>query len=203
MKRREFLRRSAVFGGITTLPFSLPRSVFGLSGSEAAKAASESARTINPLTPPAHGSIPVAFVISKETVIIDFTGPWEVFEVANYAVSTLNGTKDDAFQLYTVAETKKPLRASGITVTPEYAFDTAPSPKIIVIPQQEGATERMLDWIRKSSKQADVTMSICTGPIHWRRRACSRAGLPPRITMPTVKLLSVTQTFTSSVVPAG
>jgi hypothetical protein len=33
-----------------------------------------------PLTPPAQGSIPVAFVISERAVIIDFCGPWEVFE---------------------------------------------------------------------------------------------------------------------------
>ena len=32
------------------------------------------------LVPPAQGSIPVAFVISNDATMIDFTGPWEVFQ---------------------------------------------------------------------------------------------------------------------------
>lgn len=33
----------------------------------------------NPLQPPAEGSIPVAFLLSDNAVVIDFAGPWEVF----------------------------------------------------------------------------------------------------------------------------
>src|SRR4029079_3572193 len=32
------------------------------------------------LVPPAKGTIPVAFVISNDATMIDFTGPWEVFQ---------------------------------------------------------------------------------------------------------------------------
>lgn len=163
MKRREFLSKSAVFGGIATLPLSVPGKVFGLSGAASTTAPDESTSIANPLKPPAHGGIPVAFVISNKTVIIDLAGPWEVFEVANYAISTLKGTEEDVFQLYTVAESTKPIFSSGITITPQYTLDNAPSPKIIVIPEQRGDTEKMLDWIRNSSKHTDVTMSICTG----------------------------------------
>jgi putative intracellular protease/amidase/YHS domain-containing protein len=175
MKRREFLTNSAIFGTMAVFPFSFPNKLFAASAPTASsgpKAGDEPAAIANPLKPPDHGSIPVAFVISENTVIIDFTGPWEVFEVANFAVSTLKGTKDDVFQLYTVAETMKPIRASGITITPQYTFKTAPAPKIIVIPQQEGVTETMLDWIRKSTNHTDVTMSICTGAY-----ALARTGL--------------------------
>jgi putative intracellular protease/amidase/YHS domain-containing protein len=175
MKRREFLTNSAIFGTMAVFPFSFPNKLFAASAPTASsgpKAGDEPAAIANPLKPPDHGSIPVAFVISENTVIIDFTGPWEVFEVASFAVSTLKGTKDDAFQLYTVAETMKPIRASGITITPQYTFETAPAPKIIVIPQQEGVTETMLNWIRRSTKHTDVTMSICTGAY-----ALARTGL--------------------------
>jgi len=166
MKRREFLIRSAMFGTAAAFPFSFPKRLFATSAQNAtsnATARNQSVAIANPLKPPDHGSIPVAFVISKNTVIIDFTGPWEVFEVASYSASVVNGTKDDAFRLYTVAETTGPIRASGIKIVPDYTFDTAPAPKIIVIPQQEGATEKMLEWIRRSTKHTDVTMSICTG----------------------------------------
>jgi hypothetical protein len=165
MKRREFLTNSAILGTLAAFSFSAPDKVLAGSTRTASNAAgaSESAVIANPLKPPVHGSIPVAFVISKNTVLIDFAGPWEVFEVASYAVSVVNGVKDEAFQLYTVAEITKPIHASGVKITPDYTFNSAPPPKIIVIPQQEGATENMLDWIRKSTKNTDVTMSICTG----------------------------------------
>jgi YHS domain-containing protein len=48
-------------------------------------------------------------------------------------------------------------------ILPEYTFDTAPAPKIIVIPAQDGNSKAMRNWIRKSSKDTDVTMSVCTG----------------------------------------
>ncbi|MGB9157143.1 MAG: DJ-1/PfpI family protein, partial [Chthoniobacterales bacterium] len=113
----------------------------------------------NPLNPPAQGSIPVAFLLSEGAVVIDFCGPWEVFENVN-----VPGRASDVFHLYTVAETTKPIRASGgMKIIPEYTFETAPAPKVIVIPAQNGQSEAMLEWIRKSSKNTDVTMSVCTG----------------------------------------
>jgi len=71
---------------------------------------------------------------------------------------------DPPFQLYTVAESTKPIHTSGgMTIVPQYSLDNAPAPKVIVIPAQGGRSEAMLSWIRKSSKGSDVTMSVCTG----------------------------------------
>ena len=68
------------------------------------------------------------------------------------------------FHLYTVAETTKPVTASGgLKIIPDYNFQTAPASKLIVIPAQRGESPATLDWIRTSSKTADLTMSICTG----------------------------------------
>jgi len=92
-------------------------------------------------------------------VIIDFCGPWEVFSSVE-----IHGRKDPAFHLYTVAETKESVRASGgMEIVPGYTFQTAPAPTVIVIPAQSGAKEAMLEWIRASTKSTDVTMSVCTG----------------------------------------
>jgi transcriptional regulator GlxA family with amidase domain len=113
----------------------------------------------NPLVPPAQGSIPVAFVISDDAVIIDFCGPWEVFQDVD-----IPGRKDNAFHLYTVAETTRPITASGgMKIVPDHTFETAPPPKLVVIPAQNGASPSMLEWIRKSAGTADLTMSVCTG----------------------------------------
>jgi putative intracellular protease/amidase/YHS domain-containing protein len=110
-----------------------------------------------PLKPPAEGTIPVAVAISDGAVMIDYAGPWEVFQDANRP----NG--GSAFNLFTVAESTKTVTASGgLKLTPDYTFENAPVPKVIVIPAQSG-NDAMLEWIRKSSKTADVVMSVCTG----------------------------------------
>jgi len=48
-------------------------------------------------------------------------------------------------------------------IIPNYVLETAPAPKVIVIPAQSAPSEAVLEWIRKSAKTADVTMSVCTG----------------------------------------
>jgi transcriptional regulator GlxA family with amidase domain len=48
-------------------------------------------------------------------------------------------------------------------IVPDHTFETAPPPKLVVIPAQNGASPSMLEWIRKSAGTADLTMSVCTG----------------------------------------
>src|SRR6516165_3751531 len=113
----------------------------------------------NSLKPPAKDPIPVAFLISDGAVVIDFCGPWEVFQDV-----MIPGRDEMPFRLYTVAETKKPIRTSGgMQIVPDYTIADAPAPKVIVIPAQSDPTPAVLDWIKKSSKTTDVTMSVCTG----------------------------------------
>jgi putative intracellular protease/amidase/YHS domain-containing protein len=156
MKRRDLLKRSAAFGLMTVvspIAFAKLHSNATLTGGAADVTRS------NPLIPPAHGSIPVAFLISDGAVIIDFCGPWEVFQDAS-----IPGRKDPLFTTYTVAETTKPIRASGgMQITPDYSYETAPSPKVLVIPAQSANSEATLQWIRKVTKTSDVTMSVCNG----------------------------------------
>jgi putative intracellular protease/amidase/YHS domain-containing protein len=111
------------------------------------------------LKPPDKDPIPVAFLISDGAVVIDFCGPWEVFQ------DTMVPSRPDMpFRLYTVAETTKPIRTNGgMEIVPEYTIANAPVPKVIVIPAQSEPSPAVLDWIRKSSKSGDVTMSVCTG----------------------------------------
>ena len=159
MNRRELLKRTAALGVAAGIPSLLAGNLFaGADGVQAESAIDKTKPVSNSLTPPAQGSIPVAFPISEGAVIIDFCGPWEVFQDVQ-----LHGHKDSPFHLYTVAETKEPIIASGgMKITPEHTFQTAPVPKVIVIPAQK-ANDAMLEWIRTSTKSTDVTMSVCTG----------------------------------------
>jgi putative intracellular protease/amidase/YHS domain-containing protein len=111
------------------------------------------------LKPPDKGRIPVAFLISDGAVVIDFCGPWEVFQDV-----MVPSSEEIPFRLYTVAETKKPIRTSGgMQIVPDYTIEDAPPPKVIVIPAQSSRSPALLEWIKKSSKTTDVTMSVCTG----------------------------------------
>ena len=121
---------------------------------------SKSALTATPLKPPKSGTIPVAYALSEGVVEVDFTGPWGIFG----SVMLPGKEMVMPFHQYIVAESTSPLRTdSGLTVVPDYTFETAPQPKIIVIPAQGNTPEGMLQWIRKASAGTDVTMSVCVG----------------------------------------
>src|SRR5436190_5524201 len=112
----------------------------------------------NSLKPPAKGDIPIAFVISEGAVVIDFCGPWEVFR------DVMVSGGDHPFRLYTVSDKTDPITAGGgMKIVPNYTFADAPAPKVIVIPAQSEPSAATLKWIRESTKNTDVTMSVCTG----------------------------------------
>jgi putative intracellular protease/amidase/YHS domain-containing protein len=159
MNRRDLLRSSATLGFAAAIPFSAVSLRLAGAASTTPTSAGDRLPAPNALKAPAQGSIPVAFLISEGAVVIDFSGPWEVFENV-----TVRGKSDDAFRLYTVAETMQPVRASGgMKLVPDFTLATAPAPKIIVIPAQSEPSEAVLEWIRQASRTTDVTMSVCTG----------------------------------------
>lgn len=116
------------------------------------------------LMAPATGKMKVAFVLTDSSVMIDFAGPWEVFQ--DVMVPSRGERMEDqhVFQLYTVSDNKNPIRVSGgMQVVPDYTFDDAPEAMIVVIPAQMGDSPKMLEWIRKMSARGNVVMSVCNG----------------------------------------
>ena len=111
------------------------------------------------------GHVPVAFVMGPGSTMIDFAGPWEVFQDA----------RDDngkGFFLYTVSDSTDELQTTGnmmgdqmtgLRFRPDYSFVDAPQPKIIMMGAQGGHTPAKVDWIRKASASADYVFSNCTG----------------------------------------
>lgn len=159
MKRRDLLQISTALG----LGASLSKAALAASPSDSvhqspgARPADTRAASVDPLPAPADGMIPVAFLLSDGAVMIDFAGPWEVFESAE-----VNG--HNPFHPYIVAETSAPVLASGgMTIVPRYSIANAPAPKLVVIPAQSDPTEPVLQWVRNVSKTADLVMSVCTG----------------------------------------
>lgn len=112
------------------------------------------------LRPPPNTAIPVAIVVTDGGNVIDFAGPWEVFQD-----TARPGSGEPAFRLFTVSESRHPVRLTGgLTVVPDFAFGDAPTASVIVVGAQ-GRSEALLQWLRRigSSPQTEVLMSVCTG----------------------------------------
>ena len=110
LTRRQLLQSSAFLGCAATLPLSWHP-----------QKKNEPVNAPAPLAPPTTGKIPVAFAISDGAVVIDFCGPWEVFQDA--APSDGQG----GFHLYTVAEKNAPIATSGgMKILPNYSNSKMP-----------------------------------------------------------------------------
>ena len=160
MNRRKFLATAATLAGGAAI---LPKTN--------ALGPNESAIALSPekskLVPPRAGGIPVAILISAGLNVIDFSGPWGVFESVS-----VPGASEPPFRLFTVAESADVITSgSGLKLVPHYTFANVPDVKVVVIPAQRG-TDAMHDWLRKIVTRADVTMSVCTGAFHL-----AKAGL--------------------------
>jgi transcriptional regulator GlxA family with amidase domain len=163
MRRREFLVGTAAAGVILAA---------GRAGAQPGKEGGKAEAVGGKLTPPAKGSILVAVAISEGAVVIDFAGPWEVFQDVH--VPERGTTMDEImpFRLFTVSETTRPVRGSaGLQLVPDHTFDDAPQPSVIIVGAQRGS-DALHRWLRSTSEKADLTMSVCTGAFHL-----ARAGL--------------------------
>ncbi len=156
MKRRDFLNNSAAMG-IVLAAASVP-DVFVRGATRVIGPVVSDLSAANKLKPPAKGSIPIAFAISQHVTLIDFSGPWEVFQDVS-----VPGRDEDIFDLFTVSDKTEVLEASGgLKLVPDFTFETSPQPKVVVVPAQMG-TPALHAWLRKVVPLTDVTMSVCTG----------------------------------------
>ena len=104
----------------------------------------------------------VAFVISDGFDLIDFAGPWEVFQ------DVMPGSDHDAmdmpYELYTVSSSKGAVTSSGgASVVPRYTLEDAPRPDLIVIGAQSDNSARLLAWLGSQHASRVTIMSVCTG----------------------------------------
>jgi transcriptional regulator GlxA family with amidase domain len=114
----------------------------------------------------------VAILIFDDVEVLDFAGPFEVFNVT----SEVNDPAP--FETFTVALESRPIRARGqLQITPHYTIDDAPKPDIVLIPGGFGTralmdNTRLMDWLRQQALEAEYLLSVCTGSL-----LLARAGL--------------------------
>lgn len=170
MKRRNFLKNSAIMG-IAAIAADAPQTSGQAAKPYDNKAPSSATARGNKLTPPDRGPIPVAFAISKGATMIDFAGPWEVFQDVTVRDEARRVSRQ-GFKLYTLSDKTDPITASaGMKIIPDYTFENAPIPKVVVVGAQLGSPA-LHEWLKNIIDDADVVMSVCTGAFHL-----ARAGL--------------------------
>jgi transcriptional regulator GlxA family with amidase domain len=107
----------------------------------------------------------VAILVFDDIEILDFAGPYEVFNVASQTTTT------PAFFVYTVGLAHRPVIARGrFTVTPSYTIDDCPQPDVLIVPGGYGTRpllkhEKLITWIHGQSTRVEWLLSVCTGAL--------------------------------------
>jgi transcriptional regulator GlxA family with amidase domain len=109
----------------------------------------------------------VAVVVEDFATLIDFAGPMEVFACAG-------NESGHAFWVYTVSETRLPVRASGVLVVqPEFELASSPPPDIVLVGALGfGPNPQVVRYVREAHERGSIIVSVCTGAF-----VLGRAGL--------------------------
>jgi len=102
--------------------------------------------TIHPLV--------VEIVATPGATLLDFAGPADAFGVlTGHAVE------------YVVSDDTRPFKLeNGVVVSPDYAYENAPKPDIVIIGSQPAkGSDRAMTWLRGVHAGGSTVMSVCTG----------------------------------------
>ena len=98
----------------------------------------------------------VAILLFHNVELLDLSGPYEVFTVAN------RWCKPPAFRVYTAAESREPITAwNGLTLNPQFRLWDCPPPDLLVIPGGRGTRTEMhnptvIGWIQRCAERAEL-----------------------------------------------
>lgn len=105
----------------------------------------------------------VAILIFNNVEVLDFTGPYEVFNDVNRV------TGENYFQVFTISENGDQITArNGLKIIPDFSIENCPAPDILIIPGGQGRKIVMNDiivtgWITEQYKKLELLLSVCTG----------------------------------------
>jgi transcriptional regulator GlxA family with amidase domain len=107
----------------------------------------------------------VALLAFDDVEVLDFAGPFEVFNVASEL------SRPAPFQVYTIGLTPAPALARGkLGITPRYLYSECPQPDILLIPGGQGTRPLLrhaplINWIREQAGKVEWLLSVCTGAL--------------------------------------
>jgi transcriptional regulator GlxA family with amidase domain len=107
----------------------------------------------------------VSILVFDDVEVLDFSGPYEVFNVASEA------TVPPPFYVYSVGITDKPVQGRGkFTFAPRYSIKDSPQADILIIPGGYGTRpllkhEGLVSWIADQARKVEWLVSVCTGAL--------------------------------------
>ena len=107
----------------------------------------------------------VAILVFDDVEVLDFAGPYEVFNVAS-SVAT-----PSPFYVYAIGISDNPVHARGrFVITPRYAYKNAPQADILIIPGGHGTRpllkhEGLISWLSEQEEKVEWLLSVCTGAL--------------------------------------
>ena len=115
----------------------------------------------------------VGILLFDDVEVLDFAGPFEVFSRARLepGVEARRSEATAPFTVFTVARTRRPVRAiGGLEVTPSASFADAPGIDLLLVPGGFGTRalledREVLEWIQHVAAKAELVTSVCTGAL--------------------------------------
>lgn len=111
----------------------------------------------------------VGIFVFDNVEVLDFAGPYEVFTTASRVYGKQNLLSSvTPFEVFTIGKTKESVRArAGLKINPDFDFKTHPKIDVLIIPggvvNEALKDASVINWIATTSKQTQLTASICTG----------------------------------------
>ncbi|XOB63121.1 DJ-1/PfpI family protein [Campylobacterota bacterium DY0563] len=105
----------------------------------------------------------IGIYIYDDAEVLDFSGPYEVFSVANRFLD-----EEKKHKLFFINEEGKTITARGsFKVLSDYTISNSPNIDVLImvggIHTAQLEKENVIKWIKEVSKKAQITASVCTG----------------------------------------
>lgn len=110
----------------------------------------------------------VGIYVFDEIEVLDLGGPFEVFSTASRMRLRLQPGAVKPFEVFTVSEAVRPIRArGGLMLQPNFAFADHPPIDLLIVPggvvTAELQRDAVIGWIARTAAGATLTASVCTG----------------------------------------
>ena len=103
----------------------------------------------------------IGIYIYDQAEVLDFSGTFEVFSVANRLAKL-------GWNIWLVAEEESLVEARGVfQVKPHYSIQNVPELDVLIVVggvhSDELRKTEVINWIRKTTEKTQITASVCTG----------------------------------------
>lgn len=110
----------------------------------------------------------IGIYVFNNAEVLDFAGPFEVFTTATRVARHQQPDQPRPFDVFSISQDGKPvtLRA-GLVIQPDHSLTSHPMIDLLLVPggivTEQLKRPEVIDWIRKTNSNTQLTASVCTG----------------------------------------